>query len=231
MNPHPTPTGLQVYGSPRNYLGGHIGSDYGVGVGTPVLAISNGVVTESSYNDLVGNFVRIDHDNGVTTRSIHLSTRSVTAGQRVTAGQQIGLSGQTGSAADGPHLHIEVYLNRTNRTDPHAFFLTYVGPGNDEGDELTPEQDARLKNIEAILATDDNSGRAGIRGVVNGNRATLSNIEGILTRDEFEGRTGGIRGAIQGLRSTGTNIEGILTRNDGGGIRGVVDAIKAKLGA
>lgn len=244
VQPHPTPTGLQVYGSPRSYAGGHIGSDYGVSTGTPVFAVSNGVIADSGWTDLVGNYVRVDHDNGVTTRSIHLSSRSVNTGDRVTAGQQIGLSGNTGTASQGPHLHIEVYLNRTNRTDPHAFFLQYVGTGNDEGDDLTPEQDARLKNIENILAVDDYDGRKGIRGIVAGNRASIQNIQekqnghttvlsllkDVLTTKDYDGRTG-IEGIVSGNRKSIQNIQEMLTVRDGGGIRGVVDAIKAKLGA
>lgn len=194
VNPHPTPTGAQVYGSPRSYPGGHIGSDYGVSTGTSVLAISNGVITQSAFDSLVGNYVRIDHDNGVTTRSIHLSSRSVTVGQRVSAGQQIGLSGATGTAANGPHLHIEVYLNRTNRTDPHAFFLQYVGPGNDEGDDMTPEQDARLKNIESLLAVENGGG---IRGLVGNVKAIGNNIESILAKESG----GGIRATVNAIKA------------------------------
>ena len=155
---HPAPSGLQVYGSPRSYPGGHKGSDYGVGTGTAVLAISNGVITQSNYNSVEGNFVTVLHDNGIKTHSIHLSSRSVTQGQRVSAGDQLGLSGNTGSASQGPHLHIEVYLDGTNRTDPHAFFLAYVGPGSDnDNDNDSPEED----NIKLITIFADKTAAEG----------------------------------------------------------------------
>jgi murein DD-endopeptidase MepM/ murein hydrolase activator NlpD len=231
VNPHPAPSGLQVYGSPRSYAGGHKGSDYGVGTGTAVLAISNGVVDLSDYNGVEGNFVTVLHDNGIKTHSIHLSSRSVTPGQRVSAGQQLGLSGNTGSASEGAHLHIEVYLNRTNRTDPHAFFLQYVGPGNDnQGDtDLTPEQDSRLKNIEAILAIDSGGG---IRAAVNSNIATTKNLESIIAVDNG----GGIRAVVNKARDNAQaaldvakNVEYILATEASGGIRATINAIRTKV--
>jgi len=69
-----------------------------------VVGISNG----GPY----GRLTRLDHGNGVQTWYAHQSEQDVTVGQRVTVGQQIGLSGATGNVT-GPHLHLEVRLGGT----------------------------------------------------------------------------------------------------------------------
>ena len=57
-----------------------------------------------------GNYVRIDTDDGLRVYLCHLAERSVTAGQRVEAGDPVGIEGQTGLAY-GSHLHLEVRAN------------------------------------------------------------------------------------------------------------------------
>jgi hypothetical protein len=143
---HPTPTGLQVYGSYRAaYPGGHKGSDYGIATGTSVVAISSGVVSLSDRNGIEGNYITILHDNGIRSHCIHLSQRDVQKGARVAAGQQIGLSGEDGSAAEGPHLHIEIYEGSA-RYDPDAWLKANVGPGNS-----TPTPTPKKKDSDMIL--------------------------------------------------------------------------------
>lgn len=71
-----------------------------------------------------GNYVMINHGNGITSIYAHLTKPTVTKGQSVVQGQIIGLSGSTG-VSTGPHLHFEVRLNGT-RVDP----LNYVNPSN-----------------------------------------------------------------------------------------------------
>lgn len=151
-NPHPTPTRGQVYGSPRNYPGGHKGSDYGVDTGTAVVAISSGTVSAAARNDVEGRYVTIQHDNGTRSHCIHLSRLDVTRGARVNAGQQIGLSGADGNAAEGAHLHIEIYEGST-RYDPHAWLLANVGPAN-KGPlmALSDAEQAELLNTVRAIA-------------------------------------------------------------------------------
>jgi len=59
-----------------------------------------------------GLYVIVDHGNGYTTLYAHLSSISVTQGQRVLLGQLLGLGGRTGYAT-GNHLHFEVRYNDT----------------------------------------------------------------------------------------------------------------------
>ena len=68
-----------------------------------------------------GNMVAIYHGNGNYTNYAHLSKIKVRAGQKVKAGQLIGLCGSTGRST-GPHLHFEVHLGRKwNRVDPKPY--------------------------------------------------------------------------------------------------------------
>ncbi len=96
--------------------GGHNGIDFGVRVGTPIYSAGAGIVlgtgnTDNACNGVsYGKWVLIRHANGLTTLYAHLSIIQVTAGQKVTSRQKIGLSGNTGYST-GPHLHFTVYAS------------------------------------------------------------------------------------------------------------------------
>ncbi|MFJ4866827.1 peptidoglycan DD-metalloendopeptidase family protein [Streptomyces sp. NPDC088748] len=105
------------YGQPGSWAKGyHTGVDFAIPIGTPVRAVRDGVVISSSWQGAYGNAVVIRHDDGIYTLSAHLSTLGVAAGQRVSAGDQIGLSGSTGNST-GPHLHLEVRTGTTYGSD------------------------------------------------------------------------------------------------------------------
>jgi murein DD-endopeptidase MepM/ murein hydrolase activator NlpD len=91
------------------YRGGHAGLDLRAATGTPVFAAGSGSVTKAGWHSSYGNLVEINHGNGIVTRYAHLSSINVRAGQSVSQGQQVGLSGSTGRAT-GPHLHFEVRI-------------------------------------------------------------------------------------------------------------------------
>lgn len=82
----------------------------GTGYGSPIYAVTNGVVSESSYRYQDGNYVCINHNNGYYTCYAHMSKRNAAVGQTVARGQIIGYVGQSGWAT-GPHLHFEVWKN------------------------------------------------------------------------------------------------------------------------
>lgn len=92
----------------------HRGIDYAAKTGTPVVAAGNGKVIQSTYNKYNGNYVFIQHGNGIVTKYLHFSKRAVKKGQRVKQGQLIGNVGSTGLAS-GPHLHYEFLLNGVHR--------------------------------------------------------------------------------------------------------------------
>ncbi|SHF20026.1 murein DD-endopeptidase [Modicisalibacter ilicicola DSM 19980] len=88
----------------------HRGTDFAMRTGTTVLSPADGRVVKSTHQSLAGNYLVIQHDNGYKTRYMHLSKRLVSEGDRVTMGQKIALSGNTGRST-GPHLHYEVMVN------------------------------------------------------------------------------------------------------------------------
>lgn len=103
--------------SGRLYISGtHNGVDFGAKIGTPVKAVLTGTVLGTGDTDTAcprasfGRWVFIRHDNGLSTIYGHLSVISATQGQRVTTGDVIGYSGNTGYST-GPHLHISAYAS------------------------------------------------------------------------------------------------------------------------
>jgi murein DD-endopeptidase MepM/ murein hydrolase activator NlpD len=85
----------------------HNGIDIGLKVGDTICSTFNGIVRYSKATDNgYGTLVIIRHDNGIETYHAHLSKRLVEAGDRVVAGQPIGLGGSSGRST-GPHLHFE----------------------------------------------------------------------------------------------------------------------------
>ncbi|MGV9655756.1 M23 family metallopeptidase [Streptomyces koyangensis] len=87
--------------------GYHTGVDFSASSGTSVKAIGAGTVVSAGWSGSYGNEVVIKHADGKYSQYAHLSSLSVSSGQTVTPGQQIGLSGSTGNST-GPHLHFEV---------------------------------------------------------------------------------------------------------------------------
>ncbi|MDR1009156.1 MAG: peptidoglycan DD-metalloendopeptidase family protein [Rickettsiales bacterium] len=88
----------------------HTGTDFGVPVGTPVLATQKGRVVQAGNRGNYGLAVEIRHDGQISTMYGHLSEVLVANGAEVEAGQTIGLSGNTGRST-GPHLHYEMRRN------------------------------------------------------------------------------------------------------------------------
>lgn len=90
------------YGQP------HGGVDFAVSTGTPVMAANDGVVVGTPYDaDGFGNYVQVQHRDGHSSYYGHLASKGVSEGQEVTAGQVVGVSGNSGNST-GPHLHFEV---------------------------------------------------------------------------------------------------------------------------
>ena len=70
---------------------------------------SNGYVSES-YDGGWGDYIMINHGNNLISLYAHLNSRSVKRGDTVTAGQEIGTTGNSGISS-GPHLHFELREN------------------------------------------------------------------------------------------------------------------------
>ncbi|WP_369392333.1 M23 family metallopeptidase [Streptomyces sp. CG1] len=86
--------------------GSHTGIDFHAATGTPVHAVGSGTVVSTGWGGAYGNQIVIRMADGMYTQYGHLSSIGVSAGQQVTPGQQIALSGATGNVT-GPHLHFE----------------------------------------------------------------------------------------------------------------------------
>lgn len=88
----------------------HRGVDIGGEQGASIVAVLAGTVVKSSYSVSGGNYVEIDHGNGVVTRYLHCSKLLVSEGDQVKQGQVVALVGSTGIST-GPHLHFTLILN------------------------------------------------------------------------------------------------------------------------
>ena len=86
-----------------------------------IVAIADGIVTISTYSSSAGYYVQIKHNNGYTTRYLHMKKGSikVKVGDRVVKGQILGYMGNTGKS-DGAHLHFDIH-NGKDYIDPLPF--------------------------------------------------------------------------------------------------------------
>jgi murein DD-endopeptidase MepM/ murein hydrolase activator NlpD len=97
----------------------HSGVDFRAPSGTTVRATAAGTVIEAGTNGGYGRMVEIDHGSGITTRYAHLSSITVSEGEKIASGQVIGAVGSTGRST-GPHLHYEVRID-DDAADPLRF--------------------------------------------------------------------------------------------------------------
>jgi len=95
----------------------HAGIDLANSIGTPIRAVSDGVVIDAGPTAGYGMWVKLRHADGTVTLYGHVNTAMVSVGQRVMAGDQIATMGNRGNST-GPHLHFEVLLGGTQRVDP-----------------------------------------------------------------------------------------------------------------
>ena len=80
--------------------------------GTSILAAKEGKVVTSTYSTSAGNYVMINHGDGLYTVYMHASKLCVSVGDQVTQGQKVAEVGSTGFST-GPHLHFSVIINGT----------------------------------------------------------------------------------------------------------------------
>jgi murein DD-endopeptidase MepM/ murein hydrolase activator NlpD len=106
--------------------GYHTGVDFVVPTGTSLKAVGAGTVVSAGWGGAYGNQVVVQLEDGKYAQYAHLSSLSVSAGQTVTAGQQVGLSGATGNVT-GPHLHFEIRTTPDygSDVDPVAYLRSH----------------------------------------------------------------------------------------------------------
>jgi murein DD-endopeptidase MepM/ murein hydrolase activator NlpD len=94
----------------------HTGQDFARPEGSPVTAVSSGVVAYTGWSGGYGNLVRVRHANGVESWYAHLSAIGVEVGDELRPGDRLGDVGSTGNST-GPHLHLEIRVD-DRPTDP-----------------------------------------------------------------------------------------------------------------
>ncbi|WP_161578666.1 hypothetical protein [Plantibacter flavus] len=200
------------------------GTDYPLGYNTDLPAPAAGTLQNHGMVGSAGRRATLWLDTPVA-RQVAAETRegagpmvgivfqhaaSYNAERHYSAGEIIGKSGASANGSDyggDVHLHIHGVNSAGQRVD----FTKFIdGNTQNPGDTMTPAQEAALN-------------------------ARLDNIEKILAVNVVDGVAGGIRGYVSHLRSNFggrfNNIESILAIQNDGGIRAIVTAIKAKVGA
>lgn len=118
------------YGARVHPITGEVGKmHYGMDIdgyghdGGDIVACDGGVVTTVGYNSGYGNYIIVDHGNGVQTLYAHMSGTAAYEGMTVGQGETIGYLGATGMAT-GTHCHLEVFVDGQN-VDPADYFWGY----------------------------------------------------------------------------------------------------------
>ena len=156
-----------------NPAGGHTGEDIAIPVGTPLVAMADGVVVHSGYftgaynsnpwwiqPSFAGFVVTVDY-GAYLSHYAHCNGSPVLKGQRVKQGQLVAYSGNTGSATTGPHLHWEVMPNgwnfnngRYGRINPRSL-MSIQAPSTQETDDMAAVPQAEWSAVVAILQSLD----------------------------------------------------------------------------
>ena len=118
----------------------HRGTDYATPIGTKALAISDGVVTRVGNHPAAGIHITVQHTEKYSTRYLHLNKALVKQGQRVSMGEVIAETGNTGRST-GPHLHFELHSGSVP-----VDFVAYSLP---EGRQLNPDQMVTFRQLVA----------------------------------------------------------------------------------
>lgn len=98
----------------------HLALDIGAAEGTEIGAFADGTVEYIGESDIFGQYLKIRHDNNVSSFYAHCSKLLVRKGETVSCGQTVALVGQTGDAT-GPHLHLTIEKDNI-RLDP-AYYV------------------------------------------------------------------------------------------------------------
>ena len=145
----------------KEYAGSHLAVDIKIPEGTPIYAMANGVVMKASnQSDGFGIHIVLQHNNFpdlndsskkevLYSAYCHLSQSFVSVGEVVTKGQQLGLSGHTGTATT-PHLHFQI---DNNQATFHPFWPFTWQEASDAGLNFFTAVDAGLGKDLAIKTT------------------------------------------------------------------------------
>ncbi|MDP9021878.1 MAG: M23 family metallopeptidase, partial [Actinomycetota bacterium] len=114
-------TFTDTWGAPRSGGRRHRGTDILAPYGTPIYAVTDGVVDIRSYGSSAGNWAIFRGADGDQYWYMHLQSWTVRDGARVSAGTKIGTNGDTGNARGTPHLHFERHPGGGGAVNPYSF--------------------------------------------------------------------------------------------------------------
>ncbi|MDI9886815.1 M23 family metallopeptidase [Streptomyces sp. HNM0645] len=100
--------------------GYHTGLDFAAPTGTPVKAVHGGTIKSAGWSGSYGYRIVLELEDGTEVWYCHLSSMTVSAGQKVSTSETIGRVGATGNVT-GPHLHLEVHTPGGDGVDPAAW--------------------------------------------------------------------------------------------------------------
>jgi len=114
--------GFSLQPTDKRHPNGHMGVDMRAPAGTPIYSMAPGVVTNVGSSAKGGNFINIQHANGLRSYYAHCSTVKVHKGDGVGINTVIATVGDSGNAKGTvPHLHFQVWKDNQIQ-DPAAFF-------------------------------------------------------------------------------------------------------------
>ncbi|MFO7977816.1 MAG: peptidoglycan DD-metalloendopeptidase family protein, partial [Bacteroidales bacterium] len=129
----------------------HYGTDYAAPTGTPILAVGDGTITQTSYTSGNGNYVRIRHNSVYETQYLHMSrfAKGMKPGVRVMQGDVIGYVGATGLAT-GPHVCFRFWKNGKQVDHLREEFPSANPLHEDYYQVFFPLRDQLMLQLEAI---------------------------------------------------------------------------------
>jgi len=138
----------------------HTGVDWALPVGTPILAIADGIVVarRSHLNRGPGHRVVIEHAGGTSSSYVHLSRFNVDLHQNVKKGQVIGFLGQSGTGATFAHLHLNVFGDERVEVGTRTWRYRYDYLQFLSGD-MRPIDPVRKRRQKVKIAYMDQSGK------------------------------------------------------------------------
>jgi hypothetical protein len=214
------------YGEQREGGRTHKGIDVPMPVGTPLKAVMDGVVSAAqsgSGSRSYGLYVVIEHSGGKSTLYAHMSKIMVKVGDKVTKGQIIGLSGNTGFST-GPHLHFELRVNGVH-TNPGSYVGLAYGPGGTKGNaSALDDNDGSVSGVSSGTVVPNNFIAASWAGITGGS----ANVKDLIMSGGSlgslpTGSVADIPDSISGSRRSsmmGTQLSKLLRNNSpavGGG--------------
>jgi murein DD-endopeptidase MepM/ murein hydrolase activator NlpD/beta-lactamase superfamily II metal-dependent hydrolase/3D (Asp-Asp-Asp) domain-containing protein len=200
-------------GASSNHGGIDIG---GVPRGTPILSYAAGTVeVNKKLSGAAGNYIKIDHGNGVASRYLHMDEQSpLKVGDTVAAGQEVGKVGSTG-VGTGVHLHFEIWING-EKVDP----LLYVNPGGGTKDNpnINPGQGSTGSGPGSIsggtVGSDSDNLLYDDKKQPNTNAPIGENSAGDVNHDDWGGKMIYKKGEAEDANAEQPEILNIITQEE-----------------